>query len=334
MTDDQFLKALKAEGLTVNEVAGWRDHNRNHKGPWGPIQGIMIHHTGGGESGSTKIIRDGLTDLPGPLSQGLIHKNGVFDLISNGRCNHAGGGDPDVQAAVEAERYPLPKPDKHNGEPGAVDGNDNYYGYECVNKGDGKDPWPPIQLEAIARASAAVARFYGWDADRVLRHMDWSDWKSDPRGVDWTKMRSRINTVLKGRPNATPMSNWADGDADGPGTPTTPTKPPAPSKPKPPAAKPVVSVSNVIDAYRKDRPARQGSASHPADVKLVEAALDKLNFLPPKYAKDGSYGTTTEAAFNAFRRRIGLRGADATGSPGKYSLSVLGARSGLFTVKN
>jgi hypothetical protein len=291
----------------------------------------MVHHTAGHESGSTSIMINGLADLPGPLCHGLIHKDGVIDAIGWGRANHAGGGDPDVHAAVIAETYPLPKPDKHNGEPGSTDGNDNFVGYECVNLGDGKDPWPPIQLEAIARACAAVCRKYGWTVNSVLRHLDWSDWKPDPRGIDWTKMRARIATILAGKPNATPMSNWVDGDADGPATPAP--KPPAPSKPKPPAAKPVVSVSAVIDAYRRDRPARQGATSHPADVKLVEAALDKLNFLPPKYAKDGSYGTVTESAFNAFRRSIGLRGTDATGAPGKYSLTVLGSRSGLFTVK-
>ena len=332
LTAAQFLAALKAEGLTVHEVPGWRTHNRNHKGPWGPLHGVMVHHTAGHEKGSQAIMTNGLADLPGPLCHGLIHKSGVIDLIGWGRANHAGGGDPDVHAAVIAERYPLPKPDKHNGEPGAEDGNDNFVGYECVNLGDGKDPWPAIQLEAIARACAAVCRVKGWDVNSVLRHLDWSDWKSDPRGVDWTKMRTRITAILNGKPNATPMSNWVDGDADGPVT-VPPVKPPT-TTPKPPAVKPVVSVAAIVDAYRRDRPARTGATSHPADVKLVEAALDKLNFLAPTYAKDGSFGTTTEAAFNAFRRSIGLKGADAVGVPGKYSLTVLGQRSGLFSVKN
>lgn len=325
-TAAKFLAALKAEGLTVRETDGWRTHNRNHKGAWGPLYGVMVHHTAGGESGSDGILSNGIQGLPGPLCQGGIHKDGVVSLHGWGRANHAGGGDPDVLAAVKAETYPLPKTDKHEGEPGSVDGNAHFIGYECINLGDGKDPWPPIQLEAIARACAAVCRLYGWGVNSVIRHTDWSDWKPDPKGVDWTKLRARIETILAGKPNATPMSNWVDGDADGPGTPSTP-------PPKPPAAKPVVSVANVIDAYRRDRPARQGSASHPADVKLVEAALDKLNFLSPKYAKDGSFGTATEEAFNRFRRSIGLRGADATGAPGRYSIQVLGSRSGLYNVK-
>ena len=31
--------------MTVVEVGDWRTHNRNHKGPWGPVHGVMIHHT-------------------------------------------------------------------------------------------------------------------------------------------------------------------------------------------------------------------------------------------------------------------------------------------------
>lgn len=329
-TADRFLEALRAEGLTVKELPGWKTHNRNHKGDWGPVHGVMVHHTVSGTRGIEGTVRDGYADLPGPLCQGLIHKDGTVVTVGWGRCNHAGGGDPQVLAAIKAETYPLPKTDTHDGEPGAVDGNAHFIGFECVNLGDGKDPWPSIQVEAMARAVAAVCRMYGWTVNSALRHMDWSDWKSDPRGIDWPEFRARVTRILMGKPNATPLKPGTKPPVTKPETGTQP-KPPAP--PKPPV-KPVVSVSNVIAAYRHDCPAKQGATSHPADVKLVEAALDKLNFLSPAYAKDGSFGTTTEAAFNRFRRSIGLKGADATGTPGKYSLTVLGQRSGLFTVKN
>ena len=335
MTAAKFLAALKAEGLDVEETSGWRTHNRNHKGKDGPHNGVMIHHTAGHESGSTAFMRSGTSALPGPLCQGLIHKSGLVSLIGWGRCNHAGGGDPDVLNAVIAERWPVPKTNEHDGSSGSVDGNARFIGYECVNLGNGKDPWPLIQLEAIARAAAAVCRVYGWSVNSVIRHMDWSDWKPDPRGIDWGKMRARIAEILKGKPNATPISAWAKGrpaEADGGGS----TKPPATKPPttKPPTtpAKPKVSVANVIAAYHHDRPGKQGAAKHPKDVKPVEAALHKLGFLAKTYAFDFSYGTTTETAFNAFRRSIGLKGADATGTPGKYSLTELGKRSGLFTV--
>jgi hypothetical protein len=40
-----FLEALANEGLTVVQAGDWHTHNRNHKGPWGPVNGVMIHHT-------------------------------------------------------------------------------------------------------------------------------------------------------------------------------------------------------------------------------------------------------------------------------------------------
>ena len=423
MTAAQFLTALKAEGVPVRERSGWRTHNRNHKGAWGPLNGVMVHHTASGPDGIESYVSKGTSALPGPLCQGLIEKSGTVVLVGWGRANHAGGGDPDVLRAVQAERWPVPKTNEHDGSSGAVDGNAHFVGYECVNRGDGKDPWPALQLEAIARACAAVCRHYGWTVDSVIRHLDWSDWKSDPRGVDWPKMRARIAEILSSGPNATPFKSWANGD--GTEQPEQqPEKPQPEPQPEPvdsdaypgaakfgpgksgshitrlgqmlverggrrfyaegpgprwgdadrnatkafqraqgwtgsdadgipggttwrllvkaqgksipaaaPARKPVVSLANVIDAFRRDPSAPQGKASHPADVKPVEAALLKLGFLSKSYASDGAYGSTTVAAYNAFRRSIGMKGTAASGDPGRQSLGTLGSRSGLFTVK-
>lgn len=418
MTAAKFVAALKAEGLKVRERKGARTHNRNHKGKWGPVYGVMLHHTASGSSGIEEYVSTGTSSLPGPLCQGLIEKSGTVVLVGWGRANHAGGGDPDVLDAVIRETFPLPKTHEHDGSSGAVDGNRHFIGYECVNRGDGEDPWPAVQLEAMARACAAVARYHGWSVDSILRHLDWSDWKSDPRGVDWTKMRARIAAILSGKPNATPMSDWTDGEAEQP-QPEQPEQPSQPSDPDAfpgvskfgpgannayvtrlgqmlvkrggarfysvgpgprwgdadkdatqafqraqgwtgsdadgipgpstwqllvdgkgksipavaPAKKPVVSLANVIAASRKDPSAPQGAALYPKDVKPVEAALLKLGFLSKSYASDGAYGTTTVAAYNAFRRSIGLKGSAATGDPGRQSLGTLGSRSGLFTVK-
>ncbi|MGV9591632.1 N-acetylmuramoyl-L-alanine amidase, partial [Streptomyces tendae] len=60
MSASSFLRALKAEGLTVVEVGDWREHNRNHKGAWGPVHGVMIHHTvTRGSARTVEICRKG-----------------------------------------------------------------------------------------------------------------------------------------------------------------------------------------------------------------------------------------------------------------------------------
>ena len=201
MTADEYVAALRAEGLTVVEYPGWRTHNRNHKGPWGPVNGVINHHTGGNSSGAVQYIFEGDDELPGPLAQACITKDGVVHMTGNGRANHAGGGDPNVLAAVRDERYGdvPPVTHQHQGSAGAVDGNPHFYGYECVNLGNGKDPWPAAQVEAMVRANAAVCRFHRWSEKSCIAHREWSDYKPDPAGPGMPSMpefRARIKERL------------------------------------------------------------------------------------------------------------------------------------------
>ena len=194
----KLLSALKAEGLTVREVGSWRTHNRNHKGPFGPVHGIMLHHTGDWvtESGMVQLCYDGYAALPGPLCHGVIDKQGVVHLVGYGRANHAGLGDDDVLRAVIAEGK-LPADNEIT-----TDGNRHFYGFECINRGDGKDPWTPVQIEAMVRASAALARAHKWGKDgntSVIGHLEWQPGKPDPRGHNFPGMpalRTRVATRL------------------------------------------------------------------------------------------------------------------------------------------
>ncbi|WP_030744428.1 N-acetylmuramoyl-L-alanine amidase [Streptomyces sp. NRRL F-5135] len=187
MTAEQLLAALRAEGVRVQEHSGWRTHNRNHVGAWGPVHGVMIHHTvTSGTDASVRICRDGYSTLPGPLCHGVIAKDGVVHLIGYGRTNHAGAGDGDVLRAVIRETS-LPSPNEAD-----TDGNARYYGWECVNLGDGKDPWPAAQLGAIERVSAAICRAHGWNQRSVIGHKEWQPGKIDPRGFTMAAMRARI----------------------------------------------------------------------------------------------------------------------------------------------
>lgn len=191
MTAARLLKALRDEGLKVVEVGDWRTHNRNHKGPWGPVHGVMIHHTvTSGTARSVQLCYDGHSTLPGPLCHGVIDKAGVVHLVGYGRTNHAGLGDDDVLTAVK-NGAPLPPDNEAN-----TDGNRAFYGFECVNLGDGKDPWPEVQLLAIEKASAAICRVHGWSERRVIGHLEWQPGKVDPRGFTMASMRARIGQRL------------------------------------------------------------------------------------------------------------------------------------------
>ncbi|MFI5802304.1 N-acetylmuramoyl-L-alanine amidase [Streptomyces sp. NPDC051561] len=192
LSANAFLTALRAEGVSVVEVGDWPHHNREGHGPWGPVHGVMIHHSvTQGTDATVRICRDGHASLPGPLCHGVIAKDGRVHLVGYGRANHAGLGDDDVLRAIIAEKR-LPPDNEAN-----TDGNRHFYGFECENLGDGQDPWPEAQLLAIERVSAALCRAHSWGARSVLGHLEWQPGKVDPRGFTMNSMRDRIHNRLK-----------------------------------------------------------------------------------------------------------------------------------------
>ncbi|MEU6118571.1 peptidoglycan recognition family protein [Streptomyces sp. NPDC047117] len=192
MSADRFLEALRDEGLRVVEVGDWRTHNRNHKGPWGGVHGVMVHHTAtSGAEETVRLCYDGHPELPGPLCHGVITKDGTVHLVGHGRANHAGLGDGDVLRAVIAEKR-LPPDNEAD-----TDGNRVFYGFECENLGDGEDPWPEAQMEAIEKATAALCRVHGWNERSVIGHLEWQPGKVDPRGFTMDALRERIGKRLR-----------------------------------------------------------------------------------------------------------------------------------------
>lgn len=210
LSADRLVKALRDEGLKVVEVRSWRTHNRNHKGAWGPVYGSIVHHTvTSGTSATVNLCYDGHSALPGPLCHGVIAKDGTIYLVGNGRANHAGGGDPAVLAKVRDESYNASQvlvPTKGNSN--GTDGNYAFYGWECENRGDGKDPWPAEQYDAIVRAQAAICRAHGWTAKSVIAHKEWSNDKVDPRGISIIDVRQDVAERLSH------VASWSPGEED------------------------------------------------------------------------------------------------------------------------
>ncbi|MFC7302846.1 N-acetylmuramoyl-L-alanine amidase [Streptomyces monticola] len=204
LSPDALLAALKAEGVKVVERDGWRTRNRDHKGKWGPVNGVMIHHTvTRGTEPTVKLCTDGHGDLPGPLCHAVIAKDGTVHLIGHGRANHAGLGDPAVLVAVIGEAK-LPKNQENK-----TDGNRHFYGFECENMGDGKDPWPAAQVDAIVRASAALCRAHGWGTTgdtSVIGHSEWQVGKIDPKGpgITMAAVRTAVAARLESPASAAP----------------------------------------------------------------------------------------------------------------------------------
>ncbi|MFE9039683.1 peptidoglycan-binding protein [Streptomyces sp. NPDC007818] len=293
LSADRLLAALRAEGVTVVEHPGWRTHHRNHTGAWGPVAGVMIHHTvSSGTTSSVAMCSDGYDSLPGPLCHGVIAKDGTVHLVSAGRANHAGGGDPSVLRAVVTEAYGdrPPVPREHQGSPGAVDGNSRFYGFECVNLGNGTDPWPAAQLDAIERASAALCRAHGWGARSVIGHSEWSDWKSDPKGFGMPGMRDRVRKRL--------------GAAPAP-------KPTAPAEPATPRHQPFPGSS-----FFRNNPSSPVITA--MGRRLMAEGCGRYQVGPgPRWSE------ADRQSYAAWQRKLGFRGADADGWPGAASWNAL-----------
>ncbi|MER6234526.1 peptidoglycan-binding protein [Streptomyces clavifer] len=280
LSADKLLRALRDEGLRVVEHRSWRTHNRNHKGAWGPVYGVMIHHTvTSGTQSSVDLCYDGHSSLPGPLCHGVIAKDGTVHMVGHGRANHAGLGDDDVLRAVINETA-LPADNEAN-----TDGNRSFYGFECINLGNGKDPWPAAQLLAIEKAAAAICRAHGWNQRSVIGHKEWQPGKIDPRGFTMGSMRTRVRTRLAGKPDG-------------------PAKPPATYEPFPGAA--------------FFRAGRRSAVITAMGKRLVAEGCGKYEVGPGP-----AWSEADRASYAAWQRKLGYSGSGADGVPGRTSWDKL-----------
>ncbi|MEO7060206.1 MAG: N-acetylmuramoyl-L-alanine amidase [Lapillicoccus sp.] len=199
LTAAQMLQVLTAEGVAVVEIPGWQEHNRNHKGPFGSVNGLIIHHTGSDTADADTYARttlwNGFPSLPGPLCQAGGAPDGRIYMVGNGRCNHAGGGDAAVLARVIPEDVPLDAelhPTKGNLD--GIDGNRHFYGLEIMYSG--AHAMSPAQHDAAVKWSAAICRAHGWSARSVIGHREWSKDKPDPGSITMGQFRRDVQARL------------------------------------------------------------------------------------------------------------------------------------------
>ncbi|WP_197370193.1 peptidoglycan-binding protein [Streptomyces clavuligerus] len=290
LSADRLVDVLRSEGLRVVEHRSWRTHNRNHKGLWGPVHGVMVHHTvTSGTESSVELCYNGHATLPGPLCHGVIAKDGTVHLVGNGRANHAGLGDGEVLRAVIGETS-LPVKNEAD-----TDGNRYFYGFECVNLGDGKDPWPEAQLLAIEQASGAICRAHGWSQRSVIGHLEWQPGKVDPRGFTMDAMRTRVAARLAQ-------------DSGGPAGPPAGRPAPRPRpRPRPVAYEPFPGPGFFVPGRRSPIVTAMGR-------RLVAEGCGRYEIGPGP-----AWSEADRRSYAAWQRKLGYSGAAADGIPGKTS---------------
>jgi peptidoglycan hydrolase-like protein with peptidoglycan-binding domain len=185
-------EVLEDAGCKVAEQPGWR--TRGH-GDMGAVRGVMCHHTVGPRSGnmpSLGVITNGRPDLPGPLAQLGLGRDGTYYVVAAGRCYHAGGG------AWQ----------------GVTAGNSSFIGIEAENTGGADDrPWPDVQVEAYQRGAAAILKHIGANSIMCVGHKEYalpSGRKPDP-DFDMKAFRMNVAAFMGGNAPAPSLIASSDG---------------------------------------------------------------------------------------------------------------------------
>jgi len=178
LSAQQLFDTLKREGVWPQEYRSWRTHERDDETGkmFGPVNGIVIHHTAGRDS--LALCYNGTSSLPGPLCHTHLSKAGTASMLSAGRANHGGTFAQNAHDAVVAESSVHPYPD--SSEP--VDANDRYYGLEVENRGDGQDVYPWVQYVKAVKWATGLCRAHGWSENSVIGHKEGTRRKIDPKG--------------------------------------------------------------------------------------------------------------------------------------------------------
>jgi peptidoglycan hydrolase-like protein with peptidoglycan-binding domain len=178
-------QVLRAAGLKVAETPGWADRGR---GEMGDVRGVVCHHTATataapGNMPSLALLIQGRSDLPGPLAQLGLGRDGTFYVIAAGRANHAGEG---AWAGVS--------------------GNSRFIGIEGENAGTREAmPWPDVQMDAYRRGVAAILRKLGTDESMCCGHREYAPKRKIDTLFDMDEFRSSVRALLQGTGATRPL---------------------------------------------------------------------------------------------------------------------------------
>ena len=164
-------QALVNAGVRVQTVPGWDNLTIGKYGTrWQPC-GVVLHHTANsGAKGDAPSLGWVVHNPYAPVRAChlLVARSGLVYLVYALGCYHAGKGGPMTVDGVSVPRD---------------EGNRYLFGIEIESKGTDAsvtagehetDGFTPAQVDAAARAAAALVRLLGRDERAVIRHRDWA----------------------------------------------------------------------------------------------------------------------------------------------------------------
>jgi hypothetical protein len=172
---------LARAGLNVITVPGWEARGHTDDGDFLP-RAVMVHHDGspyGDSPGALNYLINGFKSSGDDNydAQVWIDREADVYIIAAGRAQHAGRG-------------------TGWGVVGAGEGNRKSLGIETDHTD--KEPWVPLQLDAVRIACAAICEFTGWSPrNAVLGHKEYAPGrKSDPDGVNMDSFRNAVLATI------------------------------------------------------------------------------------------------------------------------------------------
>ena len=182
---------LRAAGCDVIELAGWQTRGRELDIAYG----VVVHDTVTPDTWTDEsvdsLLVNGRPDVPGPLSQLGLDRQGRFRVVASGRANHAGYSSPWGNSSIGIEVY-------------------------CAGGLAGREePWNDAQYEAaVVGARAILERLGHGPSDhynpRVAGHKEIDTrGKIDPYLIDMDQLR---RDVAGPRPEGPPVTRLAGAD--------------------------------------------------------------------------------------------------------------------------
>lgn len=296
----------RSAGLAVHEVPGWKTRSTATTG-MSTIKAIMLHHTAGPRTGnypSLGTVRDGRPDVPGPLAQLGLARDGSVYVIAAGRANHSGKGSGFGLPTNDAARYVI--------------------GIEAESTGVGGD-WTAAQLDAYPRLVAALCQAYDVPVNRVIGHKEWAPkrkidpqgWPGDVEGfrrsvaalmgVKYKPVKVKVLTTLAAIAAALGIAVSSLVGVN-PGSAPTDTVTPGQVIQVPKEA--VIEPSDPVELAPPPPPvvtpppSTGGSGS--ISTSAVARQQEQLNLLGYRLVVDGSPGPKTRAATTDVQRRCGI----------------------------
>jgi hypothetical protein len=174
-----------ALGDKLQALPDWQSYGH---GDFGPIWGVMVHHTGNARADAMSI-RNGRPDLEGPLSNLHIGQDGTVTIVAAGVCWHAGAG-------------------SYSGIP-TDGGNQVLIGIECAWPRDTsitpatqtRERWPDAEIISMRDTVAAILTKLGFGSDRVIAHKEYAgraQGKWDPGNLDMNWFRREVTKAQRG----------------------------------------------------------------------------------------------------------------------------------------